>query len=164
MDLPFVSLIVPAKDAENSILKCLNATHSLDYPSKKLDVIIVAGKSKDKTVSIVEQFCKKNQSRRFKIIPDSLNLGGGNAINKGVNASKGEIIALTNADCFVEPSWLKNLVSEFDVGMWGCCGSRKNRQQFKSFAKNNRARNGKQIFPLFKIYVCPPRFKPCLAT
>ena len=55
-DFPKFSIIVPTKDEEIVVGRCLNGLLALDYPKDKMQVIIVDGNSKDSTRSICSEF------------------------------------------------------------------------------------------------------------
>ena len=44
-ELPKFSIIVPTKNEEKVIRRCLNSIFNLDYPKDKMEVIVVDGKS-----------------------------------------------------------------------------------------------------------------------
>ena len=46
-ELPKFSLIVPVKDEEAVIGRCLKSLLDLDYPKEKVEIIVVEGASKD---------------------------------------------------------------------------------------------------------------------
>jgi len=41
------------------------------------------------------------------------------ARNRGIEAAKGEILAFTDADCVVEPTWLRRLLASHEEPRWG---------------------------------------------
>ena len=63
-DSPSVSIIVPARNEENNLEKCLSSLQQQDYPN--LEFIIVDDCSIDKTRAIVKKYVKNDS--RFKIV------------------------------------------------------------------------------------------------
>ena len=51
-NLPFISAIVPCRDEEKFIGKCLNSLIVQDFPKDKLEILVVDGMSEDKTREI----------------------------------------------------------------------------------------------------------------
>ena len=51
MSLPFVSIIVPAFNAERTIGGCLSALLAQDYPADRLEIIAVDNRSTDGTMA-----------------------------------------------------------------------------------------------------------------
>ena len=106
MERPVVSIVIPTKNCENLIDKCLASIRNLDYPTDKLEVIVVDGHSTDTTVDIARR-------HGCKVIYEE---GGtiGYARDKGVKNAKGEFVAFTDADCTVDRDWIKELLKHFN--------------------------------------------------
>ena len=64
-ETPKFSIIVPTKDEEVVIGRCLNSFLELDYPADKVEVIVVDGNSADNTCNICQDFSNK-VSRRIQ--------------------------------------------------------------------------------------------------
>ena len=54
--LPFVSIIIPCRNEEKFIGKCLDSILAQDYPKDRLEVLVVDGMSEDGTREIVERY------------------------------------------------------------------------------------------------------------
>ena len=50
-NLPLVSIIIPCRNEEKFIGKCLDSILAQDYPQEKMEVLVVDGMSEDKTRS-----------------------------------------------------------------------------------------------------------------
>ncbi len=107
-ELPPVTIIIPAFNEEKSIKRTIESIISSDYPKDKFEVIVVDDGSKDKTLSIAKKF----KSKMVRIYTKT-NGGKGTALNLGIKKSKGEIIFSMDADTFVEPSCVKEMVRYF---------------------------------------------------
>ena len=57
---PKFSIIVPTKDEELVISRCLNGILELDYPKDKMEIIVVDGNSSDSTFKICSEFRDKH--------------------------------------------------------------------------------------------------------
>src|SRR3972149_4806935 len=57
---PTYSIIVPTKNEESVIHRCLDGILSIDYPKDKIQVIIVDGNSTDNTLKICSEFEAKH--------------------------------------------------------------------------------------------------------
>ena len=51
-----VSIIIPTKNNGNIIARCLDSIRELDYPEDKIQVVIVDGRSTDKTGEIAKRY------------------------------------------------------------------------------------------------------------
>lgn len=105
---PMVSIIVPAYNEEKSIGKCLQSLLELDYPKDKLDIIVVNDGSTDRT----EEEAKKFERYGIRVVSQK-NAGKGAALNHGLKLAKGEFIVTMDADSYVLPKTLKQLLPFF---------------------------------------------------
>ena len=111
-----ISLIIPVKNVEDKIERCLEAV--FEQTTKPFEVIVVDGHSREKTVENARKF-------PVKILYEDYGTVGG-ARQVGVENAKGDYIAFTDADCIPEKKWLENLIKEFDEGIIGIGGGTKN--------------------------------------
>jgi len=102
----FVSVIVPAYNAERTVERCLEALTGQDYPKDLYEVILVDDGSTDKTGEIVGRYPVKYIRQENK--------GPATARNKGVEAAKGGIILFTDSDCVPEANWIEEMVRPFN--------------------------------------------------
>ena len=97
-DSPSVSVIVPARNEENNLGKCLFSLQQQDYPN--LEFIIVDDCSIDKTRNIIKKYVKNDS--RFKIVElddQEPNWVGKNwACYNGYLLSTGKYLLFTDAD------------------------------------------------------------------
>ncbi len=109
----FVSILVPVRNEENTILECLTSLSMQDYPSDKFEIILINDHSTDKTKIIAEQFAK--DFSQLKVIDCPLDsIGKKSALTLGVNAAIGELIATTDGDCIIPAKWLKKIVEVYE--------------------------------------------------
>jgi GT2 family glycosyltransferase len=81
-------------------------------------VIVVDGRSNDKTLEIASKFPVKIFCESYRTV------GGGRQV--GLEKASGEYVAFTDADCMPEKNWLKNLTKAFDEDFAGVGGGIKN--------------------------------------
>jgi cellulose synthase/poly-beta-1,6-N-acetylglucosamine synthase-like glycosyltransferase len=113
--LPFVSIVVPARNAEQTVGECLESMMRLDYDPERREILVVENASTDRTGEIIRDHPVRClfESRR----------GASAARNRGVEAARGEIVAFTDADCVVTRRWLRELVRGFEApDVWGVAG------------------------------------------
>jgi cellulose synthase/poly-beta-1,6-N-acetylglucosamine synthase-like glycosyltransferase len=115
--LPFVSVIVPVYNGERNIGNCIKSLLSLDYPSSKLEIIIVDNNSKDATRRVIQEFPV------ISLIEDRIQSSYA-ARNTGLKKSKGEIIAFTDSDCIADKDWILKAVECFQDESVGCVAGR----------------------------------------
>lgn len=104
-----ISVIVPAYNAERSLVKCVDSILSQIY--KNIEVIIVNDGSKDRTWELCQQL--KNSDERV-IIWDKVNQGPSSARNKGIELSTGCLLTFVDADDYIVKSMYSDMVKEFN--------------------------------------------------
>lgn len=107
-EIPFISVVVCAYNAESTMEGCLASFRKLDYPH--FEVIVVNDGSTDSTGSISDRHAAENPHIRVIHQP---NLGLSAARNVGMHAAQGEIVAYTDSDCYVDPDWLTYMAWAF---------------------------------------------------
>lgn len=90
------SIVIPTKNEEKNIIKCLNSI--LIQKQKKIEVLVVDSFSKDQTIKLIKKLKIKNKRRDITIKIISKNLPAEKAIAFGIHNSKGEIISFLGAD------------------------------------------------------------------
>ncbi len=97
-----ISIVVPFRNEEAHIEKCVQALLSLDYPRDRYEIIMVDNNSNDRSAEIVRRY------------PDvrlymEQELGDFAARNRGIAVARGSIIAFTDADTSPSRDWLKQI-------------------------------------------------------
>jgi len=116
--LPRVSIIIPVKDRADDLRTCLTSLSSLDYPSDRLEILVVDDGSRDATPEVAREL-------GARLIASGA-VGGGPALarNKGAMVASGEILAFIDSDCSAAEDWLADLIPAFNdeklaaVGGW----------------------------------------------
>lgn len=103
-NLPPVSIVVPAYNAQKTIGECLKALLALDYPHK--EVLVVNDGSTDETAKIINQF------KDVKLI-NLRNGGAARATNVGIMNSKYDVVVSVDSDAILERDWLNKVIPEF---------------------------------------------------
>jgi len=102
-----VSIIIPCRNEERYIGKCLDSIVSQDFSKEILEVLVIDGMSEDKTKEIVAKYASKysfikllDNSKKFT--PFGLNIG--------VKEAKGEIILRMDAHASYEKDYISKCV------------------------------------------------------
>jgi glycosyltransferase involved in cell wall biosynthesis len=103
MDLPFLSVIIPVFNSEAGISDTLESLSRQDYPSDRWEVIVVDNNSTDRTLEAVRSFQEKIPSLTIKKETIQSSYA---AMNKGISAAQGDILAFIDADMTAGPDWL----------------------------------------------------------
>lgn len=122
-EYPEVTYIIAAYNEEKNIRKKLENTVLLDYPKKKLEIIIASDGSSDKTNNIVEEFIKENNELDIKLYEVKNRKGKTNAQNEAIQIAKGEILVFSDANSIWKENSLENLILNFkDKNIDYICG------------------------------------------
>lgn len=83
-----VSVVVPVRNEEKFIDKCIQSILHQDFPQTKIEIIIVDGSSQDRTREIVLKYVQKYPKRirllnnPYKTVPYAMNIGIKNSVGK----------------------------------------------------------------------------------
>lgn len=102
-----LSVICPIYNEEKYIAKCIDSILTQDYPKDDLEVIFVDGMSTDNTRTIVAEYSEKHPFIRLIDNPDRI---VPYAMNRGIRASKGEIIMRLDAHTTYASNYFSVLV------------------------------------------------------
>ncbi len=108
---PKISIIVPARNEEETILKCLQSLLSQDYDN--YEVIVIDDSSTDKTLQIISEIAKEHRNLiAVKTLPRPDDWVGKNwACFQGFQKSSGEILLFTDADTVHKSNVLTSAVN-----------------------------------------------------
>lgn len=107
-EMPGVSIIIPAHNEENSIIKSIESTIETNYPNK--EIIVVDDGSTDKTYQRALIYSRKGL---IKLAHRSVSGSKAGAINYGLLFAKNEIVVVVDADTLIERNSVRKLVRHF---------------------------------------------------
>ena len=110
VELPGVSLLIPAHNEAVVLARTLAAMAALDYRKDRLEVIVINDASTDRTGQIASEWAERNSNFRVLDLRSSERAGGKSAaLNRGLRVCNYETVAVYDADNTPEPSALKAL-------------------------------------------------------
>jgi cellulose synthase/poly-beta-1,6-N-acetylglucosamine synthase-like glycosyltransferase len=107
---PLVSMIIAAHNEEKCIGKTLENKLALNYPKKKMEVIVISDGSTDKTDDIVNKFKTDN----IRLLRQEPRKGKTSALNMAVSEAKGEVIVFSDANSIYEADALRHILENFN--------------------------------------------------
>lgn len=113
-----VSVIVPAYNIQDYIVKCLESIANQTY--KNLEVIVVDDGSSDNTGKLADEFAENDN--RFIVIHKK-NGGASSARNRGINISSGDFIGFVDGDDIIENDMYEMLINnaiKYDADISHC--------------------------------------------
>ena len=116
---PFITVIVPERNEEKHLHRCLESIVTQDYGRENFEVIVVDGASTDNACEIIRDF-----QRQYKnvvhlnnpkcIVPVALNIG--------LQQAKGEIIVRVDGHAAIAPNYLTQCVDVLAATRADCVG------------------------------------------
>lgn len=104
---PFVSVIIPCRNEELFIDRCLTSLRSGDFPRDRMEVLVVDGMSDDRTREIVERRAAGDPGIALVENPGRI---APTALNIGIRRAKGEIIVRIDAHAVYGRDYVSKLV------------------------------------------------------
>jgi cellulose synthase/poly-beta-1,6-N-acetylglucosamine synthase-like glycosyltransferase len=106
----FISVIVAARNEAANIERLIAALQAQTLPLPQFEVIVVDDYSTDATAELLHRYI----SDRFRVTRPSVPPNQSSkkkAIEAGVQAARGPLLAITDADCVPPPRWLEQLLA-----------------------------------------------------
>ena len=109
-----VSIITVAYNSEKTISRTIESVLNQTY--QEIEYIIIDGASTDETVKVAKEYqaiFDKEHGKSIQIISEPDN-GMYDALNKGANIAKGELVGQINADDWYEPNAVETMAKLYD--------------------------------------------------
>lgn len=97
---PRVSILVPTYNEEEIIRFKLENLVKVNYPKALTQIIVVDSNSQDQTVKIVKDFIASNPENNIQILVEEERKGKSAALNFALKNCKGDVVIVSDADCF----------------------------------------------------------------
>ena len=99
--LPLVSVIIPMRNEAGHIGRCLESILGQDYPTSRLEVIVVDGESDDRSLEVLRAYEGRVRilHNPARIVPTAMNIG--------IRAAQGQIVARIDAHTVIEPDYIR---------------------------------------------------------
>lgn len=113
---PTITVLVAARDEEANLPRTLEALLAQDWPRERLQIVIVDDRSADRTPEILRHYAARYPGLidMMRVTQDPVGISPKkNALSLGLTIARGEWIAVTDADCLMEPGWLRGLARSF---------------------------------------------------
>ncbi|MDP2651958.1 MAG: glycosyltransferase [bacterium] len=104
-----VAVIVPCYNEADTVAATCDSLLALEYPKEKLEIILVDDGSMDATPEAMARFADNPHVRIIR----KENGGKHTALNAGIAATNAEIVGCLDADSFVEPDALREIIPCF---------------------------------------------------
>lgn len=114
--LPRVSVIVPVRNEERYVGKCLSRLLAQDYPKDRVEILVVDGLSEDRTRQIVGAFLRDHAATppALRLIDDP-GRERVTALNAGIRAATGDVIMRVDARSMVPVDYVRRCVETLEA-------------------------------------------------
>jgi cellulose synthase/poly-beta-1,6-N-acetylglucosamine synthase-like glycosyltransferase len=135
LELPAISLMIPAHNEGIVIRDTLNALRRLEYPNDRLEILVINDGSTDDTASQVEAIAAQDERIRLYNVPAEFAARGKSAaLNRGLRECRHDVIGIFDADNVPEPDSVHHLARQLAadaglgavIGKFRCINKRKN--------------------------------------
>ncbi len=122
--LPFVSVVIAARNERTNIGSCLESLLAQDYRPDGFEIVVADDRSDDGTAGVLARFMAADErisTVRIDDVPDGVSPKK-NAVSRAIGRSRGEVILVTDADCRAGPGWISGMVRRFETGVMMVAG------------------------------------------
>jgi succinoglycan biosynthesis protein ExoA len=118
-ELPFVSIVVPARNEERHIGDCLEALQRQTYPHELLEILVADGRSSDRTPDLVRKASAGDS--RVKLLENPSGRTAA-ALNIGIEAANGSVICRMDGHAIPADDYVERCVTVLQETRAWCVG------------------------------------------
>jgi succinoglycan biosynthesis protein ExoA len=119
-DLELVTVLIPARNEEESLGACLASVRAQDHPD--LQIVVVDGASTDATADVVRSHMRED-ARVELVHIDRPNIPA--SLNLGLSRARGRWLVRVDAHSTIPETYVSTAVRRLREGTWGGVGGRK---------------------------------------
>lgn len=120
--LPFVSIVVPCRNERRFITTLVESLVANDYPAHRREILVVDGLSDDGTREVLRELTGRLPGVR---VLDNAERVTPAALNRGIEAARGEVIVRADAHASYPPHYVRRLVEALEATGAGNVGGMK---------------------------------------
>ncbi|MRX46541.1 glycosyltransferase family 2 protein [Pedobacter puniceum] len=117
--LPSTTLLIAAFNEEDFIEEKIQNCLAIDYPKDKFQILFITDGSSDQTPQIISQY------KDIELLHQDNRAGKMAAIKRAMPNIKGEITVFTDANTFLNPEAIKELVKHYQIAKVGAVAGEK---------------------------------------
>lgn len=108
------SIIIPFRNEEENIKALIASLGNQNFPRECFEVILVDDHSEDSSTELVKTMADAGQIS-ISLLRLQGQSGKKSALLHGIKSAKGSVVITTDADCTVEPNWLRSFASHYEL-------------------------------------------------
>jgi len=112
----FVSVVIAVRNEADNLPKLLSSLEAQTYQKSDFEVIIVNDVSEDETAECVMDYLHKSllNLRTVSMSPENSRFlfGKKAALSRGIEEAKGDIILVTDGDCWMGEDWIRSMANQ----------------------------------------------------
>ena len=108
-ELPRVSILMPIRNERDFIERSLGAVLAQDYPTDRLEILVVDGRSEDGTREYIETVAADRPDLSIKLLDNPQKIVA-TALNIGTREARGEILLRIDGHCEIEGNHVQRCV------------------------------------------------------
>lgn len=105
-----ISVVVPARNEAANLERCLTSLLEQDYPKELLEIIVADDFSEDATADIARSLAGRGVRLVHPERPSKKK-----ALEAGIAAARGTVIASIDGDSWASPSWLREMAGYYEL-------------------------------------------------
>jgi glycosyltransferase involved in cell wall biosynthesis len=105
---PLVSIVIPCRNEEPHIARCLDSVLASDYPRERLEILVADGRSSDGTRPILVRYAALHPAIALLDNPRGTTPAG---LNIAIRAASGDIVIRMDAHVLYPPDYIPRLVA-----------------------------------------------------
>ncbi len=117
---PFVTILIPVRNEERYVERCLYSIAAQDYPRDRFEVLVVDGRSTDETPLVVSRFAAES-TVDLRLL-DNPRYRPAAALNIGLAAARGDVIVRVDGHATIAPDYISRAVRALDETAADCVG------------------------------------------
>jgi hyaluronan synthase len=110
---PTVAIVVPAYNEGEAVARTIRSCLSVDYPSAKLEVVVINDGSVDDTMQWISKTAAEYPTSAVRCIDLGANRGKRAAMAAGIRATSAEILVFVDSDSMPAPNSIRAIVQGF---------------------------------------------------
>ena len=112
-----ISVIIPAYNIEDLVIRCLDSVYNQTYPGNLLEIIVVDDGSTDSTLDKLNDYAKSHTAADRATIKVLHQENGGSSLarNNGLSVATGDYVGFVDADDFVDPHMYEDLMTAIEA-------------------------------------------------